>query len=305
MSDTVLDYFFKVSLSVAPAMANKGFLHNAIAIVKANSTADSNTPIFVQSAAELAEQTDDTTPVNFLTASSQGLYVLPVDDLDDAEPVIAEWTDGYTVLFGSGFSDTEILAFDKGGFNGVVGANFATQSNAKAFAAKKHQCGYSGDIKNMFFAFGKLLGGTTWKNQQALSLPVSDSVTTNSLAESKFNDRVSFGITSDQYATRLGLFCAGGEAITAPYVIEEIKIMLQSEWLRYSAVNNPAYSITGAKLVQQDLQSRVLDSYIKDGLIPSGSVLVDLADDDFVASAEINFPRPRAWWRIMATIQAE
>lgn len=81
--------------------------------------------------------------------------------------------------------------------------------------------------------------------------------------------------------------------------------MLQSEWLRYSAVNNPAYSITGAKLVQQDLQSRVLDSYIKDGLIPSGSVLVDLADDDFVASAEINFPRPRAWWRIMATIQAE
>lgn len=305
MSDTVLDYFFKVSLSVAPAMANKGFLHNAMAIVKSNSTSTSNTPTLIKSAAELAEQTDDTAPLDYLTANSQGLYVLPVASLDDAEPVVAEWADGFTVLFGNGFTDTEILAFDKGGFPGVLGANFATQSNAKVFAAKNHQCGYSGDIRNLFFAFGSLLGATTWKNQQALQMPTSDSVTTAGLAESKFNDRVSFGITSEQYATRLGLFCAGGQAIVAPYVIEEIKIMLQSEWLRYAAVNNPAYSITGAKLVQQDLQSRVLDSYIKDGLIPSGSLSVDLADDDFVAEANVTFPRPRAWWRILATIQAE
>lgn len=305
MSDRLLDYFFKVTLSVAPALANKGYLHNALIIVKANSVTATGEQVFVENAAQLAEYTDDKAPAEYLSASSQGAYILPVADLSEAEAVVSEWADGFTVLFGSDYTDTELNTFDKGEFKGVLGANFSVQANAKIFGAKKNHVGWNGDIRNMFFTFGSLLGGAEWRNQQALQLPYSDSVMTAGLAESKFNDRVSFGMTSDQYGTRLGLFCAGGEAITAPYVIEEIKIMMQSEWLRYAAVNNPEYTITGVKLAQQNLQTRVLDKYIQKGLIPSGTITMDLADDDFVANADVKFPRPRAWWRIFATVQAE
>lgn len=304
MADALLDYFFKVSLNVAPANASTGYLHKALAIVKAAENATKNVITQISSQSELATYTADTSAAAWFNAGGGSLYVLPVDTLSDAASVVSEWSDGFTVLIGNGFSESDALNFDVGNFKGVVAANFASQQNAKMFGGVENRCGYNGDIVNMFYAFGALLGDTEWKNQQALSLPTTDGVTTAALAESKFDDRVSFGLTSDQYGTRLAFLVCGGIAIVAPYVIEEIKIRLQSRWLQYAAVNNPGYTVTDAKLVQQDLQTAVLDKYIEQNLIDSGSVEIALADDDFVANANIAFPRPRAWWRILATLTA-
>ncbi len=305
MSDALLDYFFKVSLSVATSLANTGYLHNALAIVKAKDGAQTNTITFVENATQASQFTNDEAVQHFMNASTQGIYLLAVEMLEDAEPLINNWTDGFTILIGDDFTELDISTLQLGGFKGVVAANFVSQAEAKTFAAKANHCAYNGDIRNMFYAFGKLLSDNTWNDQQAITLPVSDGVTTSALAESKFNDRVSFGLDSEQYGTRLAFLVAGGQAIRAPYVIEEIKINLQSEWLRYASVNKPNYTIVDAKLVQQDLQTRVMDQYINDGQIDYGTVTVDLAKDEFEASSQIDMQRPRAWWRIKATIQAE
>jgi hypothetical protein len=305
MADALLDYAMKITLFVAPSLANAGYLHNALAIVQAKSGATTDVITFCQSAADIANLTDDTSVKRYLEAGGSGIYVLAVDELEDAESLVSEWADGYTVLIGDGFDEADILSFDFGEFKGVGAANFGTQANAKTFAAKERKCGYSGTIGNMFFAFGKILSAAKWSDHQYTSLPDTDNVDALAVAENKFNDRVSFGITSQQYGTRLALLAAGGQSILAPYILEEVQIMLQSEFMRYMAVNTPKYTITDAKLVEQDLQTRVLDRYIADGTISDGTITVTLAQDEFVGDGDIRVPRPRSWWRMNATIQAE
>ena len=163
----------------------------------------------------------------------------------------------------------------------------------------------------MCFAFGKLLSNPTdWKNQQYIAMPYDDAVATLGAAETLFDDKISFVISDDEFSTRLALLACGGKAIVAPYILRNLEIDLQSKGLQYVSANQPAYTLTQASLLEDELQ-KVIDGdglengnpgYVGKGWITEGTVRITLEQDNFVASGRINVPTPRALWRINGTI---
>lgn len=202
-----------------------------------------------------------------------------------------------------------------GSFKGVIGVSSTDESFLTFQAAIENRCAFftsvSNGAKNMCFAFGKLLSNPTdWKNQQYITMPYDDGVATLGSAERLFDDKISFVISDDEFSTRLALLACGGKAIVAPYILRNLEIDLQSKGLQYVSANQPAYTLTQASLLEDELQ-KVIDGdglengnpgYVGKGWITEGTVRVTLEQDNFVASGRINVPTPRALWRINGTI---
>jgi hypothetical protein len=194
-----------------------------------------------------------------------------------------------------------------GDFGGVIGvastddAYLATQAaiaNRAAFHTTSTNKG-----KNMFYAFGSMLSNAlNWRNQQYISMPFADDVNTLGEAEALFDDKINFVISDDEYSNRLALFAAGGKAIVAPYIKRNLQIDMQSKALQYISGNQPAYTKTQAALLEDELQ-KVINEYIETDWLSDGVVEVDLLEDNFVASGEINISEPKALWRIFAEMR--
>lgn len=202
-----------------------------------------------------------------------------------------------------------------GGFTGVVGGASSTAAFCATQAAIENRswfkCTSTTKAKNCCYAFGKLLSNPTdWKNQQYVTMPYDDEVSVLGDAESLFDDKVSFVILDDEFSKKLSLFACGGKAIVAPYIIKNLQIDLQSKGLQYVSANQPAYSLTQAALLENELQ-KVIDGdglengnpgYIGKGWITAGKVDITLEADDFVATGRITVPTPRAMWRINGSL---
>lgn len=199
-----------------------------------------------------------------------------------------------------------------GTFGGVVGVSSTDDAALATYAATSKWAAFhttSGNkAKNMFYAFGKLLSNASdWLNQQYITMPVADDVETLGDAESLFDDKISFVLNDDEFGKRLGLFAAGGKAIVAPYIIRNLEIDMQSKALQYVSGNQPAYTKVQAALLEDEMQ-KVIDGtpdtpgYVQKGWLVSGTVAVTLEEDNFVASAEIDIPTPRALWRIFGSL---
>lgn len=189
-----------------------------------------------------------------------------------------------------------------GTFKGVVGVSSDDDSFLATQAAMANRSAWhtttTNDAKNMFYAFGKLLSNAlNWRNQQYISMPFADDVDTLGEANTLFEDNISFVISDDEFGQRLGLFAVGGKAITAPYIIRNLQLDMQSAALSYISGNQPAYTKKQAALLEDELQ-KVINEYIEDEEIEAGVVEVDLEEDNFVASGEINVSEPKALWRV-------
>ena len=201
------------------------------------------------------------------------------------------------------------------GFNGVIGVSGDDMTFLEDQAVIENRCAFfqksSNLAKNMCFAFGKLLSNASdWKNQQYVTMPFDDEVATLGSAENLFDLKISFVISDDEFNTRLALFACGGKAIVAPYILRNLEIDLQSKGLQYVTANQPAYTVTQAALLEDELQ-KVIDGdgleggnsgYVGRGWLTEGEVEVTLEQDNFVASGQISVPTPRALWRINGTI---
>lgn len=202
-----------------------------------------------------------------------------------------------------------------GSFDGVIGVSSANTSFLEDQAAIENRAAFftsvSNGAKNLCYAFGKLLSNPTdWKNQQYISMPYDDGVSVLGQAETLFDSKISFVISDDEFSKRLALLACGGKAIVAPYILRNLEIDLQSKGLQYVSANQPAYTLTQASLLEDELQ-KVIDGdglengnpgYVGKGWITEGTVRITLEQDDFVASGRINVPTPRALWRINGTI---
>lgn len=189
-----------------------------------------------------------------------------------------------------------------GAFEGVIGVSSTDDSFLATQAAIENRAAFhttSGNkAKNMCYAFGKMLSNLlSWKNQQYISLPVSDDVDTLGEAEILFDDKISFAIADDQYGSRLALFACGGKAIVSPYIKRNLQIDMQSAALSFISGNQPAYTNKNAALLEDELQ-KVCQSYIDRQLVENATVEVKLEQDNFVASGYINIAEPKALWRI-------
>lgn len=202
-----------------------------------------------------------------------------------------------------------------GDFEGVTGVSSDDTSFLADQAAIENRCAFfvksANGAKNMFYAFGKLLSNSLdWKNQQYISMPLSDDVADLGSAEALYDDKISFVISDDEFSERLALFVAGGKPIATPYIQRNLEIDLQSKALQYVSANQPGYTLKHAALIEDELQ-KVVDGdgqpngdpgYVGRGWVVSGEVSVTLEQDDFVASARINYLPSGALWRIEGQI---
>lgn len=199
---------------------------------------------------------------------------------------------------------------DVGSFDGVVGFSSDDQTVCQTFGSADNRVGFfradANGAKNMFFAFGSLLSNlVNWTNQQYISMPFNDGVNTLGIANSLFDDRVSFVMNDTEFGNRLGLFVAGGKAIIAPYIKKNLRLDLQSRSLSWIASNQPQYTLTEAALLESRLQEDVIEQrYIQTKWINAGKVTIRLLQDNFVASGFIDITEPTALWRIYGEMRS-
>lgn len=271
-------------------------------------------------AASLAAQINEHPTLKLLVVASVVGAVVTVKAIDsgsNGNDITATYTDGDAQVGGAwtGLSGGKLAGGDGlflGVFEGVCGIASNDLAFLEAQAAIENRVAFyksgTNGAKNLCFAFGKLLSNTLdWTNQQYVTMPFADDVDSVGEAENLFDLRISFVIQDQQYGTRLALFCAGGVAIVAPYIIRNLEIDMQSKGLQYVSANQPAYTKKHAALLQDELDKIINGSpdargYVQKGWIESGSVQVLLEQDDFVATGLINVKKPRALWRIVGTI---
>jgi hypothetical protein len=307
----LLDYFFPITTIEPTPAASTAFLKQVLAIVKPKSGATEDVITLCTSKTAVDAFSDTNAEVDELfDAGMSRVYVTAVDDLLEIDDIIAgHESDFHTILITSDFTDAEMDARVIGGiFKGVIGMASTDDAKNTTRAALANTCAFHSDstskAKNMFYAFGKLLSNAgSWLNQQYITMPRANDVATLGAATALFDDKVSFVLADTEFGPRLGLFCAGGKAITAPYIKKNLEIDLQSAALQYVSGNQPEYTKKQAALLEDELQKVVQEDYIDEGLIEAGTVEVTLEEDNFVASGAINISEPKALWRIVGEIR--
>lgn len=315
MAKILLDYLMPITAIEPVAAASTAFLKQVCVLVDpVVTTAISGTLYEKTSKSAVAAMNlsaDATAEIDQLfDAGMSKVYILPLTALTGLdEAIVGLESTFYTILVSSDFDDSAVTAMTPGTFTGVIGASSTDDATfLPAQAAIANRAAFyttsTNKAKNMFYAFGKLLSNSlNWRNQQYISMPVADDVTTLGDAESLFDDRISFVISDTEFSNRLAFFVAGGKAITAPYIKRNLQVDMQSKALQYITANQPAYTLTQAALLEDELQ-KVIDGYVDDEEIDEGIVEVTLEEDNFVASGDINIAEPKALWRLLAEMRS-
>lgn len=312
----LLNYVMKVSKTIPIPAPSLQYLQDVLIIVKQKTAEIPKTVVRIVTAEDLAAITDSTAPMDILKGGKSYFYALPMDDLtlNSASITNIDQYRTFTILIDSvGFSDdvvkTLVLPND---FNGVVGGAsnddaFVEEQNKKDNHAWFWQATETAG-KNMYKAFGSLLNKpkNRWSNQQYLSMDYNDGILELGTAESMFDMRANFVLTDEEYNSRLALFCVGNQgkarAIIAPYLYEEITVVLQGAALTWINLNEPDYTITQASLLQGYLQKK-LNKYIEDGSLESGTVNVEVGNEQFIMTGQIVVSEVSALWRLKVNFQ--
>jgi hypothetical protein len=303
MADILLDYTFSVSPRVPMPAANAAYIKQVLAIVKPLNNGIAKAEIVkCTNKLEVSSLTANTDVASLFDAGMTAVYVLPLDTLEEQSSLEQGFRNFFTILISSDFTLDEVALFERGTFKGVAGYSFTDIDKAKAFGVVEKQCAFCGlqknGAKNMFYAFGKLLSQVSWRNQQYIQMPHDDGISDLGVAKGMFNDRVSFVLTSKEYGNRLAFFAAGKQAITAPYIYENLTLDAQVAALNYITANNPDYTLAQASLLENVLQSVLERKYVAANLVTAASVSIELADDNFRATGTITVPQPKALWGI-------
>lgn len=309
MRDTLLQYVFKINVHTPSASPDTSYIRNILAVVKPLSE---DTPAQITrciSEAEISALTNNQEAAQMIKGGKSYVYVLPTQTLDIADILDKADYRFFTIFAGSEFDDEDWAGKNFGSFDGVLARAFSDREQAKEFSAVKNQCGFFANKdnggKNAAFAFGALLGGAKWSNCQYIDMPLSDGVKDIGTAESLFEDRVSFVLTSPEYANCLAFFAAGKQAITAPYITEEIRTRQQGKALNWIRTNNPDYTLVNAKLLEKCLQKELDDNYVNTKLVESAKISVVLSGDNFLATGNIAIAEPKALWRLQGNLSQE
>lgn len=303
MKDTLLQYVLKVDAVTPTAPASTTYLHRALCVVKGLPEVTTGVITRCTTKAQITALT--TAECWRLLDHIPEIYVLPADDLNIADILASTSYHFFTILIDGAFDNDEIGDYDYGQFTGVTGWAVANREHASAFAKRNNNVGFydlaSINYANFYYAFGKLLGANSWRNQQYIEMPYGDGINTINLAEGMYDDKISFVLTSEQYGHRLALFASNQRAIIAPYIYEELTIKLQSETLRYISLNQPNYTEAEASLLEDALQS-VGDAYVEDGVITEFNASVELSGENFITNATFRVAEPKALWRVKAVM---
>jgi len=196
---------------------------------------------------------------------------------------------------------------EAGTWAGVVGVHSSDTAFLAIQAVITNRTAFFGNgtnkAKNMFFAFGKLLSGRDWKNQQYIEMPFNDGIDTIAEAENLFDGKISFVINSTEYTNRLALFTNNRKAIVAPYIFEWFNLSMQGWGVQYIALNQPAYTLREASLLQDFLEEKAEARFVTPEIVESLTVKISLVEDNFIANGDLVIAEPKALWRVRAVVQ--
>ena len=306
MRDVLLEYVMRIDALTPLPAASTAYLRKVLCVVKPAPEVATGT-IKECTTKEGVQALTQSNCFKLLEAGMNSIFVLPVENLDIADIVHDTNKKFFTILIDGAFSAEEMEEFDQGTFEGVIGWTNNDRDQCKAFAQSKNNVGFydlsENSSINMYWAFGKLLGSVSWKNQQYIEMPLSSNIDTINEANLLFEDKISFVLSSEEYGNRLALFASNRKAIVAPYVFEEIQLNLQSKALQYIELNKPAYTEKQASLLEDTLQGMIDEKYIATEIIDSATVEITLENENFVASGDISVAEPKALWRINAVLR--
>lgn len=157
------------------------------------------------------------------------------------------------------------------------------------------------DSYNPIYAFGALLSAATWRNQQYIGTKKEIGLIDDlGIAETLFNDRVSFWLNDDTYGNRLGFFVAGGKSITTPYIDREITMQMQFAMTNFLTVNQP-FNVAVERAELERIGGKMIGEYIELGYLdPEGVNALTVKDstENFVVAGNLTTSPAVALWRI-------
>lgn len=303
--DVLLDYVLKTSVVEPILPASRAYLHNVLCVVplKTGETAG----IYECTTKTQVQGYTDASCWQLLEAGLSKIYVCAVSAYADVQDLIDATTfKFFTILVDSSFTTAPSALT---GFSGVVGWSTDDATKAEAFEkiATENNTAFI-DLStnagaNMYWAFGKLLSGAEWKNQQFIPMPASGITSVLGTAESYFEKRLSFVLNSEEFGNRLAFFVNRGRAIVAPYIYEEFQLDLKSWALTYINTNMPNYNNVEASKLESYLLQKATNKYIASGMLDALTINITADQDNFVMSGNIKVSEPKATWRVVADLQ--
>ena len=306
--DVLLNYVLRAQASEPIAPASRAYLHNVLVIAKLKDSAEAGL-YEITKIADIAQYTDSTGVKSLFDAGMTKIYLAAVAKYADAQALIDTTPyKFFTILIDPAF-EFEAIPTAVTGFEGVVGwatTNAVLGQEFQAVATANNTAfvepvGTTG--ANMYYAFGVLLSGATWRNQQYIGMPSVGATDNLGMAESYFEQRLSFVLNSLEFGNRLAFFVNRGRAIVAPYIYEEFTLDLQSWALTYINANMPDYTDVEAAQLQSHLLKKANTKYVDSGLVEELAIEIAADQDNFVMSGDIGIAEPKATWRIKAQIQ--
>lgn len=303
--DVLLDYVLKTSVVEPILPASSAYLHNVLCIVGLKNGATAG--IYECSTKAQVQTYTDSDCWQLLEAGLSKIYVCAVSAYSAVQALVdATEYKFFTILTDPSFTTAPTALT---GFSGVAGwsTDDATKAENYAKISTANNTAFidpsanKGD--NMYWAFGKLLSGALWKNQQFIGMPADGITTLLGTAETYFTKRLSFVLKSEEFGNRLAFFVNRGRAIVAPYIYEEFQLDLKSWALTYINTNMPSYNNVEASKLESHLLQKATNKYIASGMLDALTISISADQDNFIMSGDIKVSEPKATWRVTANLQ--
>lgn len=293
MKSWILDYATPTRLTTSSVVAPTGYIREVLVIKKG-----------VDSAIEILtskQSVDPSMAVNGLFDA--GMTRVAFKTAEDLDLTNLDLVGQYFTIVVEGFDELELEAKDLGTFDGV----FVFESNTLTPSVVKNTMEvYSQNVNGYTagYIIGLLLTGAEWKNLQYTSTNknvyfIEDLGTANGLYN---NYGTAFG-KDDFQGVRLVSAFIGGEGISKPYILEEIKVLTQVSNLKMLA-KEVKWTKLDAQNVQAVNTNFINDNYVQTNLVSSFTYKVSLGSSTKEFNSKLDIVVPMPVWKINMEVSA-
>lgn len=302
MANLLLDYAIPFSQVTALPPPSFGFLHRIAVIVPMDEAGAEADIITVTDRAELEALTQYHAELaGFFVGGGAIMYLIRISAPEDLQPLIDGKESEFYTLFAH--VSTHGILPPSVVWTGVR-ATHSDSPAVMALAGNEKTCVFADDADNSAYnallAFGSLLSGAAWRNQQYISTTSSQGVvTTLGEAELLFDDRVSFYLADEEYGNRLALFAAGGQSITTPYISKELEMTVQFQMTNAITAAQPFNTLVQRKNLER-IGMKVIGEYMAMGYLDPEmpqTLTVSDSQEAFVVYGKLITSPAVALWR--------
>lgn len=303
MANLLLDYAIPFSQVTSLPPPSFGFLHKIGVVVPMDTPGTPPDSQLITDPADLEALTVYSAELKgFFDGGGSEMYLIRVEDVADLPELVEGRESEFFTLFGHPIMFEEFAAMPPLNWLGVRSTGTSESGNLIA-ATQPGLClwwtGAPRSAYNPLLAFGKLLSGAAWRNQQYI--PTTDTsglVDVLGEANQYYDQRASFWLHDDDNGNRLALFAAGGISITTPYISKELEMTIQYQMANALTVAQPFNTLVQRKNLER-IGMKVIGDYISMGYLdpdaPQSLVVTDSEEAFEVYGKLITSPAVALW----------